>query len=125
MNQWLLDNPIATETLYTPLKEGPWRSIVAAFFVSAVVTPHMFHMAFTENLNPRALLTASWGLPLYLFILALPIPIILWGSVVVQPDVAAEYVTLGVPMALNSPTNNNNAATRISRIPSGDGEPIL
>jgi len=103
LNQWLIDNPSATETLYAPLKEGPWRSIVAAFFVSAVVTPHMFHMAFTENLNPRALLTASWGLPLYLFILALPIPIILWGSTVVQPDVAAEYVTLGVPMALNSP----------------------
>ncbi|OUS30266.1 ATPase [Gammaproteobacteria bacterium 45_16_T64] len=104
LQQWLTDNPYATETLYAPLKEGPWRSIVAAFFFSAVVTPHMFHMAFTENLNPRALLTASWGLPLYLFILALPIPIILWSSTIVQPDVAAEYVTLGVPMALNSPT---------------------
>ena len=103
LQQWLIDNPKATETLYAPLKEGPWRSIIAAFFVSAVVTPHMFHMAFSENLNPRALLTASWGLPLYLFILALPIPIILWGSMVVEPNVAAEYVTLGVPMALNSP----------------------
>lgn len=104
LNDWLMYHPEATDQLYEPLKEGPWRSIIAAFFVAAVTTPHMFHMAFTENLNPRALLTASWGVPLYLIILALAIPIILWGANVVQPDTTAEYFTLGIPLALNNPT---------------------
>lgn len=103
LNDWLLYHPEATDQLYEPLKEGPWRSIIAAFFVAAVTTPHMFHMAFTENLNPRALLTASWGVPLYLLIMALAIPIILWGANVIQPETTAEYFTLGLPLALNSP----------------------
>ncbi|MCG8670139.1 MAG: ATPase, partial [Pseudomonadales bacterium] len=102
LNDWLMYNPDATDRLYQPLKEGPWRSIIAAFFVAAVTTPHMFHMAFTENLNPRALLTASWGVPLYLFVLAISIPIILWGANVVQPETTAEYFTLGLPLALNN-----------------------
>lgn len=104
LSDWLLVHPEATDQLYEPLKEGPWRSIIAAFFVAAVTTPHMFHMAFTENLNPRALLTASWGVPLYLFVMALCIPVILWGAHVVQPDTTAEYFTLGIPLALNNPT---------------------
>lgn len=104
LNDWLMYHPEATDQLYEPLKEGPWRSIIAAFFVAAVTTPHMFHMAFTENLNPRALLTASWGVPLYLFILALTIPIILWGAQVIQPETTAEYFTLGIPLAMNNPT---------------------
>lgn len=103
LDEWLHANPGETERLYTPLNQGPWRSIVAAFFVAAVATPHMFHMAFTENLNPRALLTASWGLPLYLLILALAIPIILWGASVIKPDVPTEYLTLGIPLAMNKP----------------------
>ena len=103
LNDWLMYHPEATDQLYEPLKEGPWRSIIAAFFVAAVTTPHMFHMAFTENLNPRALLTASWGVPLYLFILAITIPIILWGAQVVQPETTAEYFTLGIPLAMNNP----------------------
>ena len=94
--EWLDANPQALVNLYQPLQDGTWHSLILAFFVSAVVMPHMFHMAFTENLNPRALMTASWALPLMMLLLAFCVPIILWsaeaGGVTSTPD----YHTLGV-----------------------------
>lgn len=58
--------------LHTPLQEGPWRTLLLVFFASAIVMPHMYHMAFTENLNPRSLVSASWGLPLFLLLMSWP-----------------------------------------------------
>lgn len=103
LNDWLADHPEQLVSLYQPLEEGPWRALVAAFFVASVAMPHMYHMAFTENLNPRALLTASWGLPLYLFCLALPVLIIVWAAAKLNIFSNPEYFTLLVPQALNSP----------------------
>ncbi|NIV33970.1 MAG: hypothetical protein GWN58_32350, partial [Anaerolineae bacterium] len=59
LNTWLTEHPEQLVSLYQPLEEGPWRALVAAFFVASVGMPHMFHMAFTENLNPRAIMSAS------------------------------------------------------------------
>ncbi|SQL01423.1 two-component sensor [Pseudomonas aeruginosa] len=67
---WLLQNQTALTTLHTPLAEGPWRTLLLVFFAAAIVMPHMFHMIFTENLNPRALISASWGLPLFLLLMS-------------------------------------------------------
>ncbi len=96
LNEWLNTNPEALERLYQPLQDGTWHSLILAFFVSAVVMPHMFHMAFTENLNPRALMTASWGMPLLLLIMAFCVPIILWSAIAGEVDQAPDYFTLGV-----------------------------
>ncbi|MGB7388480.1 MAG: ATPase, partial [Pseudomonas neustonica] len=68
---WLDSNQEALKTLHTPLQEGPWRTLLLVFFSAAFVMPHMYHMAFTENLNPRAMGTASWGLPLFLLLMSL------------------------------------------------------
>ncbi len=104
LNNWLRDHPETMTMLYAPLADGTWHSLILAFFVAAVVMPHMYHMAFTENLNPRALLTASWGLPLLLLIMSLCVPFILWGALKSMPGTDPEYFALGVPMVLNSPT---------------------
>ncbi len=101
VDQWLRQNPQALDRLYTPLLEGPWRSLIAAFFVAAVVMPHMFHMSFTENINPRALITASWGLPLYLLALALFVPLIVWGAQALNISANPDYLSLSVPLAQN------------------------
>ncbi|OYT94725.1 MAG: ATPase, partial [Pseudomonas sp. PGPPP3] len=74
LESWLQQNQIALEALHTPLQEGPWRTLLLMFFASAIVMPHMYHMAFTENLNPRAMVSASWGLPLFLLLISLAIP---------------------------------------------------
>lgn len=100
---WLLQNQEALSTLHTPLAEGPWRTLLLVFFAAAIVMPHMYHMTFTENLNPRALLTASWGLPLFLLPMSLAVPPILWAGLHLGASTNPEYFTLGLGMAVNSP----------------------
>ncbi|MDF3931976.1 sensor histidine kinase [Pseudomonas citronellolis] len=100
---WLLQNQEALSTLHTPLAEGPWRTLLLVFFAAAIVMPHMYHMTFTENLNPRALLTASWGLPLFLLPMSLAVPPILWAGLHLGASTNPEYFTLGLGMAVDSP----------------------
>lgn len=52
LETWLTQNQTALSTLHTPLQEGPWRILLLVFFAAAIVMPHMYHMAFTENLSP-------------------------------------------------------------------------
>jgi len=101
---WLLENQATLAAMHTPLQEGPWRTLLLVFFASAIVMPHMFHMTFTENLNPRALVTASWALPLFLLLLSLAVPLILWASLKVGATTNPEYFTLGLGLAVNSQT---------------------
>jgi PAS domain S-box-containing protein len=99
LSRWLNEHPEMLERLYAPLQDGTWHSLILAFFVSAVVMPHMFHMAFTENLNPRALLSASWGVPLLLFIMALWVPVILWAALAEGVTTTPDYFSLGIGLA--------------------------
>ncbi|WP_286788074.1 MULTISPECIES: sensor histidine kinase [unclassified Pseudomonas] len=103
LETWLTQNQTALSTLHTPLQEGPWRILLLVFFAAAIVMPHMYHMAFTENLSPRALVSASWGLPLFLLLMSLAIPPILWGGLALGAPTSPEYFTLGVGMALDKP----------------------
>jgi Na+/proline symporter len=80
LQSWLVQNQASLTSLHTPLQEGPWRTLLLVFFASAIVMPHMYHMTFTENLNPRAMVSASWGLPLFLLLMSLAVPLILWAG---------------------------------------------
>jgi len=99
---WLLQNQSALQALHTPLQEGPWRTLLLVFFASAIVMPHMYHMTFTENLNPRALVSASWGLPLYLLLMSLAVPLILWAGLKLGVSTNPEYFTLGLGLTAQS-----------------------
>jgi len=99
LESWLTYNQQALQTLHSPLQEGPWRTLLLVFFASAIVMPHMYHMAFTENLNPRAIATASWGLPLFLLLISLAVPPILWAGLYLGIPTNPEYFTLGLGMA--------------------------
>ena len=94
--EWLNTHPEELERLYQPLQSGQWHGMMMAFFLAAVVMPHMFYMTFTENMSPRGLLTASWALPLYLFALALAVPLILWGGLALGLDGNANYFSLQI-----------------------------
>ncbi|SDS92332.1 Two-component sensor kinase CbrA [Halopseudomonas xinjiangensis] len=96
---WLNNNQQALRTLHTPLQEGPWRTLLLVFFAAAIVMPHMYHMAFTENLNPRAMATASWGLPLFLLLMSLAVPPIMWAGLHLNVSTNPEYFTLGLGVA--------------------------
>ena len=104
LEQWLVLNQAALASLHTPLQEGPWRTLLLVFFASAIVMPHMYHMTFTENLNPRSLVSASWGLPLFLLLMSLAVPLVLWAGLRLGSTTSPEYFTLGLGIAVDSPT---------------------
>lgn len=102
LEQWLMQNQHALNELHTPLQEGPWRTLLLVFFASAIVMPHMYHMTFTENLNPRTIVSASWGLPLLLLLMSLSVPLILWASLKLGATTNPEYFTLGLGLAVGN-----------------------
>lgn len=96
MEDWLASNKDLLSTMHTTLNEGPWHALLLMFFASAIVMPHMFYMTFTENMNRRALNTASWGMPVLLLIMSLPIPIILWAGLKLGLRYSPSYFTLTI-----------------------------
>ncbi|MGB1141133.1 MAG: ATP-binding protein, partial [Halioglobus sp.] len=71
-------------------------------FAGAVCMPHIFHMTFAENDSSRDMGHATWGLPLFLLLMALPILPILWASHALGSDLPPEYSGLALGMALHS-----------------------
>lgn len=103
LNQWLNDNPQALARVYEPLNGGHWHSLLLVFFFAAVVMPGMYQMTFNENRQPRDLITASWGLPLYLLLMALGVPIILWAGEASNLHLPTEYFSLGIALQAKTP----------------------
>ncbi|MCL6271770.1 ATP-binding protein [Sansalvadorimonas sp. 2012CJ34-2] len=103
LQNWLITNQAPLETLRLSLDDGPWRTMLLIFFAAAIVMPDMFHMAFTENQKPRNLGTASWAFPLYLLLMSLPIPLLLWGGVKLQTATSPEYFVLGIGLDIGAP----------------------
>ncbi|RAH39145.1 ATP-binding protein [Halomonas sp. SL1] len=62
------------------LPPAQWRTLLMLFFAAAFLMPHMFHITFAEPLERRTLLRAGWVVPLFLLLMALPVPLILWGA---------------------------------------------
>ncbi|MBD3898439.1 ATPase [Halomonas sp. ML-15] len=99
LQAWL-DGPGLTEqAAIPPLDPAHWRTLLLLFFAAAFLMPHMFHMTFAETLSRRALLQASWSLPLYLLLMALPVPLILWGAQRIGADaelLGTAYLAFGL-----------------------------
>lgn len=98
LDQWLEANPQALDALYAPVQQGPWASLLLLSFAAAFLLPRQFHMAFTENIEPRTLTVASWAFPLLLLLFNIAIPPILWAGTAMQLPGDADYY--GLTMAL-------------------------
>lgn len=103
LQDWLRSQPEALPGPSESLSAIAARTMLLLFFASAVCMPHIFHMAFAENSNSRHLRAASWGLPLYLLLLALPILPILWAAVASGQTAPFEYAGINLGIALHSP----------------------
>lgn len=103
LNLWLQESAPQISALEQRMGENTWRALLLVFFASALVMPHMFHMTFTENTNPKALFKASWGLPLYLLLMALPVPIILWAGIKTGTPTSPELFTVGFGLFSGAP----------------------
>ncbi|MBV2091315.1 MAG: histidine kinase [Candidatus Thiodiazotropha sp. (ex Ctena orbiculata)] len=98
LEQWLAEHPEALEKLYAPVREGPWATLILLAFAAAFLLPRQFHMLFTENLEPKALRTASWAFPLFLLLINLPIPIILWAGRAIELPIHPDFFALGITL---------------------------
>ena len=99
LGQWLAQHPEATHALYEPMHTGPWFTLLFLAFSAAFLLPRQFHMAFTENLDPRALGTASWAFPLFLLVLNLAIPPVLWAGHYLELEIDPDYYVLGITLS--------------------------
>ncbi|OQX42247.1 MAG: histidine kinase, partial [Candidatus Sedimenticola endophacoides] len=98
LGNWLAEHPEATRSLYQPVREGPWGTLIFLSFCAAFLLPRQFHMIFTENNSFKSLDTASWAFPLFLLLLNLAIPPILWAGSQLQLDIDADYYVLGITL---------------------------
>ncbi|MFA7554449.1 MAG: ATP-binding protein [Spongiibacteraceae bacterium] len=104
LDQWLASNPEVVSLLSEPTKHDSSRALLLVFFSAAVITPHAFHMIFSENPSLKSIQTAGWGFPLYLLLISLPILPILWAGMKLGTTIPAEYYTLAIGVELQSPT---------------------
>ena len=102
MGEWLQTHPEALESLYTPVREGPWGTLLLLAFAAAFLLPRQFHMTFTENVDPNTLSIASWGFPLFLLLLNIAIPPILWAGTEILPTSSADFYVLGITLNSDS-----------------------
>lgn len=98
LDSWLAINPEAIIALYQPINSSPWFTLIFLAFAASFLLPRQFHMIFSENLNEKSLVTASWLFPLFLLLLNLPIPIILWAGEYLELTINPEYFVLGVTL---------------------------
>ncbi|MGM0535758.1 MAG: ATP-binding protein [Pseudomonadota bacterium] len=80
LQAWLDGPGRAAQASVATLDPAQWRTLLLLFFAAAFLMPHMFHITFAETLSRRTLLQASWTLPLFLLLMALPVPLILWAA---------------------------------------------
>ncbi|WP_261872460.1 ATP-binding protein [Amphritea japonica] len=102
LEQWLQQHPEETEVFNTPLDSDMWRTMLLGFFSAIIVMPHTFHMMFTENTSSNSLHKASWGVPLYLLLLALAVPPILWAGIKLGVGDQPAFLILNMGVALDS-----------------------
>ncbi|MFZ1865101.1 MAG: ATP-binding protein [Polyangiales bacterium] len=106
LNDYLQERPELVESMTRPVMRDvgdSWLALVFVTFCAAFLLPRQFFVAFVQRPGPRSLQTARWALPLYLFAINLPVPILYWAgrdlaAAGVRPDV---YVLVAVQ---SSPT---------------------
>lgn len=103
MTDWLAAHPEQLQNLQQSPQADNWQILLLAFFACAFTMPHMFHIAFTENLPTESLYRASWGIPLFMLLLALAVPPILWASIKSGAIGNPEYLVLQLGQTLELP----------------------
>lgn len=102
MEQWLQQHPEATSALQHTLRDDSARSLLVVFFAGAVCMPHIFHMAFAENTDSGHLRIATWGLPLYLMLLSLPVLPLVWAGTRLGHPFPIDYSGLALGLEAHS-----------------------
>lgn len=94
--EWLQAQPELLDSLHASIRSSSSHMMALTFFAAIIGLPDLFHMAFYENPSARAVNRASWGFPLYLLLLSLPVLPLLWGEMRLGQSDSFEFVTIGV-----------------------------
>jgi signal transduction histidine kinase/Na+/proline symporter len=103
LDNWLADHPENLALLHSPIQDGSAHTLLLIFLATAVTMPHIFHLGLAENPLMRNSRAVTWAFPLFLLLMSLPIFPILWAGSALQVPLPAQYFSLGVPIAFNSP----------------------
>ncbi|SNY97540.1 ATP-binding protein [Halomonas sp. hl-4] len=87
VQQWLEGPGYLAQAQTARFDPAQWRTLLLLFFAAAFMMPHLFHITFAENLSRHTLLQASWTLPLFLLLMALPVPLIWWAAQSVNDEI--------------------------------------
>lgn len=98
MERWLTTHPEALQALYQPVREGSWATLLLLAFAAAFLLPRQFHMTFTESFDEKSLNTASWAFPLFLLLMNLAIPPILWAGNELAVETSPDFYVLGITL---------------------------
>ncbi len=104
LDNWLAEHPQDLALLHTPMRDNSSHTLLLVFIATTVAMPHIFHMSVVENPMRHATYTVTWAFPLFLLLMALPIFPILWAGFELSVPLPVQYFTLGIPMALESPS---------------------
>lgn len=96
LETWLAENATQLNTASSSLSSNQWQVLLLLFFATALTMPHIYHIIFTENTSEAALHKASWMLPVFLLLLALPVPIIYWAHQALGSTLPIEYASLAL-----------------------------
>ncbi|MFC6632817.1 ATP-binding protein [Microbulbifer taiwanensis] len=102
LDTWLAQNSDMQQLLYTPIKQGSSHTLLLVFIATAVAMPHIFYLSVAERPAERTLRIASWGFPLFLLLMALPIFPIMWAGFALDVTEPVQYFSLAVPRASGS-----------------------
>ena len=102
LNQYLLLHPEAKKALFQPMREGPWATLMLLSFAAAFLLPRQFHMIFVESIEHKNIETASWAFPLFLLLLNISIPPILWAGQSLELTIPADLYVLGITLESGS-----------------------
>ena len=95
-----VDDPARTARLTSAVTEGNFTSVFLLSTAAAFLLPRQFHMAFTEApegaQGERGLRTAAWAFPLFLALINLPLPLVLWAGERLAPEGNADLFVLRV-----------------------------
>ncbi|MBF7053457.1 PAS domain S-box protein [Halomonas sp. KAO] len=99
---WLEGPGQAFQSSVVQTDPAHWRSLLLLFF-AGLLMPHIFHLVFTETRSRHTLLQASWALPLFLLLMALPVPLILWAGQRLGLDATFDtgYLAFGLSESLS------------------------
>lgn len=103
LDRWVSDQPQIIETLKQTDYLSSFHVMALMFFTAAVTMPHMFYTTFNESSGQRSLSVASWGLPLYMLLIALPVLPILWAGLQSGSSVQTEYLPLVIGVEYGAP----------------------